>query len=66
MKFKCLLSGCVYNFESILDIKSMQSNLDYELVQDAPVLPTTPIPVKPVAVAPAKPIPVPPVASKAV
>lgn len=74
MKFKCISSGCVYNFESDLDIKSMLKSPDYVQVADeptkpaaeAPVVPTTVVPVRPAAPAPGKPLPVTPVAPKAV
>ena len=70
MKFKCISSGCIYNFESALDIKSMKQSLDYEVVVDAPaktvpVGPTTVAPVKPNVVSPGKPLITSPIAPKA-
>ena len=71
MKFKCNITGCVYNFESGLDIKSMLKNPDYTEVPEVapakdPVKPATIVVATPAPVAPATPLPVPPAASKAV
>jgi hypothetical protein len=74
MKFKCNTSGCVYSFESALDIKAMQLSQDYTQVvevevvpvQNVPVVPTTVVPVSPVAPGPDKPLPMPVKPAKAV
>lgn len=74
MKFKCNISGCVYTFESALDIKAMLQSPDYTVVEDTPgvvpaktlVKPTTVVQVKPVEPAPGKPLPVLPEAPTAV
>lgn len=71
MKFKCILSGCVYSFTSELDIKSMQNSKDYIQVPDEPLpkiptVPTTIVQASPKPVAPSKPTPVAPAAPKAI
>lgn len=76
MKFKCNISGCVYNFESELDIKAMKLSQDYTVVKDAPeaekepvkavTQPTTIVQVEPIEPAPDKPLPVAAKAPKAV
>ena len=71
MKFKCNTSGCVYNFESALDIKAMRLSQDYTEVREVPppvmpVKPTTVVPVAPVKPVPDKPLPVVPAAPKAI
>ena len=70
MKFKCLISGCIYSFESDLDIAAMRKSLDYEEVPVEPVQPpvesTTVVPVALIKPAPAKPLPVAPKPTTAV
>lgn len=70
MKFKCLLSGCIYSFESDLDIAAMRKSLDYEEVPvepaQPPVEPATVAPAALIKPAPAKPLPVAPKPATAV
>lgn len=73
MKFKCNISGCVYTFDSPLDIASMLKSTDYTVVTDevveptkAPVVPATIVQASPVKAGPDKPLPVAPVAKAAV
>lgn len=75
MKFKCVLSNCVYSFNDPLDIRAMKQSLDYIAIPEGepaveppkvPVDPTTIVPVGPKPVAPSKPLPAAPVVPKAV
>lgn len=74
MKFKCILSGCVYDFTSDFDIKSMRQSHDYVVVDEmptapaseAPAEPSTVVLVPPVALGPDKPLPAAAKAPKAV
>lgn len=34
MKFKCKLSGCVYEFNELHDIETMQLHPQYEVVEE--------------------------------